>query len=316
VPVHRPRIVYTPLHGVGGAVTVELLRRAGFDDVHVVAEQAEPDPRFPTVAFPNPEEPGALDRAIAEAGRVDADLVLANDPDADRLAVCVRAGDGWRRLTGDELGAVLADHVLSTTSGDDRLAVTTLVSSRLLARQAAAAAVAYAETATGFKWIMQAVRDRPEQRFVFGYEEALGYAIGDLVHDKDGITAALAAARLASTADPLELLRTIFDRHGWHLTAQVTVPRFGVMEELLAAPPVTLARCPVDAVSHVEWAGAVELDLGSAGRVVVRPSGTEPRTKAYVQVVDDTEANARRRLDDLVGGVEVLLGGTGTAADG
>jgi phosphomannomutase len=305
----RLRIVYTPLHGVGRDVAVELLRRAGFEDVHVVAAQGAPDPNFPTVAFPNPEEPGALDLALAEARRVDADVVLANDPDADRLAVCVRDGGEWRRLTGDELGALLADHVLSTTSGDDRLVVTTIVSSPLLGRQAAAAGVDHAETATGFKWIMQAVRERPQDRFVFGYEEALGYAVGDLVHDKDGLTAGLAFARLAaSDGDPAARLRAIFERHGWHVTAQVTVPRFGVVDTLLASPPASLAGHAVAEVNDVRWAGAVELVLaGHAGRVVVRPSGTEPKTKAYVQVVAADESDARRRLDVLTSAVRELL---------
>ena len=192
-------IVYTPLHGVGRDVLLEAFRCAGFAEPAVVPEQGEPDPDFPTLPYPNPEEPGALDLATALAAREGADLVLANDPDADRLAVAVPDGPGWRTLTGDEVGALLADHVLGSGSGDDRLVVTTVVSSRLLARIAGHHGVRHAETLTGFKWIMRPGLDDPSADFVFGYEEAAGYAVGDLVRDKDGITAALAFAELAAT---------------------------------------------------------------------------------------------------------------------
>ena len=193
------RAVYTPLHGVGGAVLPDLLVAAGFDPPVPVPRQAEPDPDFPTVAFPNPEEPGALDLAVAEARRVAADVVLANDPDADRLAVAFadRAGR-FRVLTGDELGALLADYLLSRTTGDARLVATTVVSSSLLSSLAAEAGVDYAETLTGFKWIARAAASRPGHHLVFGYEEALGYAVSEAVADKDGLSAALVAAELAA----------------------------------------------------------------------------------------------------------------------
>ena len=223
----RLRIVYTPLHGVGGEVLPRLLEQAGFGPVSVVAAQGAPDPNFPTVVFPNPEEPGALDLALADAVRLDADLVLANDPDADRLAIAVpdRTRGTWRMLTGDELGVLLADHVLSATSGDDRLVATTIVSSTMLSAMARRAGIAYVETLTGFKWIARAALSHPGSRFVFGYEEALGYQVGDAVSDKDGLSAALVAAEIAAGANThgvsvIDRLDGLACRFGVHATSQ------------------------------------------------------------------------------------------------
>src|SRR5262249_31481894 len=200
-----------------------------------VAAQAEPDPAFPTVAFPNPEEPGALDLALAQARETGADLVIANDPDGDRLAVAVpdaAVPGGWRALTGDQVGGVLGAYLLDRVPGPDpsaRLAATTVVSSTLLSKIAAAAGVRYAETLTGFKWIVRAADGVPGARFVFGYEEALGYAVTPAVRDKDGMSAALALLSLAATARAAG--QSLLDRwdaleaaHGVHLTAQVTLP--------------------------------------------------------------------------------------------
>ena len=208
------KVVYTPMHGVAGPLMLRALRQAGFAAPHVVAAQAEPDPDFPTVAFPNPEEPGALDLALADARRLGADLVLASDPDGDRLAVAVPdpAAGGWRALTGDQLGALLGASLLERTAGQDggagapeaRLVASTVVSSTLLSKIAAAAGVRYAETLTGFKWIARAADQVPGARFVFGYEEALGYAVGDVVRDKDGIGAALAMLKLAESGEIAE----------------------------------------------------------------------------------------------------------------
>ena len=299
-------VAYTPLHGVGRDVLLQAFALAGFPAPAVVSEQAAPDPDFPTVPFPNPEEPGAMDLALALGVAVDADIVIANDPDADRC--CVAVGD--RVLRGDELGALLADHVLRHTSGSARLVVTTIVSSTLLRRMAAARGVRYAETLTGFKWIMRA--DSPGSRFVFGYEEALGYCIGavrgpGVVRDKDGIGAALAIAELA--ADLKAQGRTLLDRldelaveFGLHATDQwaVRVLELSVigdaMARLRSATASSLGGIPVARTVDL-LSGSADLPptdgvtfwLGSAedpyGRVVVRPSGTEPKLKAYLEVV-------------------------------
>ena len=198
----RLRIIYSPLHGVGAAVLPRLLEDAGFEPPALVAVQAIPDPDFPTAPFPNPEEPGVLDPALADAERLRADLVLVNDPDADRLAVAVpdRSGAGFTVLSGDELGVLIADHLMATTAGADRLVATTVVSSSMLSALAARAGVAYVETLTGFKWIARAAQLRPGHRLLFGYEEALGYAVSDAVADKDGLSAALVVADMAARA--------------------------------------------------------------------------------------------------------------------
>ena len=226
-------VVYTPMHGVAGGLMLAAMRRSGFTPPHVVAAQAEPDPDFPTVTFPNPEEPGALDLALADAQRLGADLVLASDPDGDRLAVAVPGPQGtWRTLTGDQVGALLGASALERTAGDaapgNRLVASTIVSATLLAKITAAAGARYAETLTGFKWIVRAADHLPGTRFIFGYEEALGYAVGDVVRDKDGIGAAL--AMLAVAAEAKAAGRSVLDRydelekaHGVHLTSQVTL---------------------------------------------------------------------------------------------
>jgi phosphomannomutase len=303
------RAVYTPMHGVGGAVLPGLLVAAGFDSPHVVAEQAEPDPDFPTVPFPNPEEAGALDLAIATAGRVAADIVLANDPDADRVAVAVPGPDGrWRAFTGDELGILLADRCLQVGSGPGRLVATTVVSSSMLSKLAAEAGVAYQETLTGFKWIARAALQQPGHHLVFGYEEALGYTIGDVVADKDGMSAALVVADMAARARAegrslLEDLDALFARLGVHLTAQLSqraegpngmAALAGVMERWRRDPPAELGTLTVsEIVDLAAGAGglpatdALVVRLGREGRVVLRPSGTEPKLKAYLEVTTD-----------------------------
>jgi phosphomannomutase len=303
------RIAATPLHGVGGAALAALLERAGFAAPAVVAEQAAPDPDFPTVAFPNPEEPGALDLVLALAKETGADLVLANDPDADRLAVAVpdpaEAG-GWRVLRGDEVGWLLGDYLLA--EGDpsgDRLVASSLVSSRLLGRMAAAAGVRHVETLTGFKWIVRPAIDDPSLRFVFGYEEALGYAVGDLVRDKDGLTAALAMAELSSWLAArgetvVDRLAAIARRFGLHATDQWSVRfpgldgiarRGEVVDRLADAPPAAIGDDRVEEVEDLREgrrlppADGVVLTLAGGGRVIVRPSGTEPKLKVYFEVV-------------------------------
>ena len=332
-------VVYTPLHGVGGPVALRVLAGAGFQRVAEVTEQAQPDPDFPTVAFPNPEEPGALDLAIGLASRRQADLVMANDPDADRLGAAVpnRQQTGWHILRGDEIGVLLADHILRHTGGDDRLVATTIVSSTLLARMAEAAGVHYAETLTGFKWIARAAFERPDLRFVFGYEEALGYCAGTMVRDKDGITAALLLAELVAELGSGGKPRTVHDRldelaaeHGAHVTDQWSIRLPGpsglakvvaLMSRLRLAPPAQLAGRPVTEVQDL-LAGAggslppsdvVVLRLGRS-RVMVRPSGTEPKLKVYFEAVepvrDSDVGRARAAAADTVGRLRQAMAGT------
>ncbi len=313
--VFTPQVytVYTPMHGVAGGLMLRAITRAGFTAPHVVTAQAEPDPDFPTVAFPNPEEPGALDLALADARRLGAEMVLANDPDGDRLAVAIPGPDGWRALTGDQLGALLGAAQLRWTAAEPgrRLAATTIVSSTMLSSIAAAAGVEYNETLTGFKWIARAADGTPGARLVFGYEEALGYAVGDVVRDKDGMSAALAVLRLAGEAKAagrslLDLYDDLEAAHGVHVTSQVTLrtpDAAKVMARLRAEPPtvlghesvtsmVDLARDTAGTGVGVEGAGAGRLRgdvliLRLAGaRVVLRPSGTEPKIKCYIEVVE------------------------------
>ena len=274
------RIALTPMHGVGGATAVHALRAAGFTDVHVVQAQAAPDPAFPTVAFPNPEEPGATDLLLALAADVGADLAIALDPDADRCALAV----GGRQLTGDETGVLLGDHLLRSGGYTDPLVATTVVSSSMLQAVAAAPGARYAETLTGFKWI---VRGGPG--LVYGYEEALGYCVDpDAVRDKDGIAAAVLACDLAATlkaegAGLPDRLDALAREHGVHATAGVSVrmepaARDAAVERLRAAPPAgwTTER-PAPDVLVLRRDGE---------RLVVRPSGTEPKLKAYLEVVE------------------------------
>jgi phosphomannomutase len=328
------RVVYTALHGVAASLALRAIDQAGFPPPLVVAAQEKPDPDFPTVAFPNPEEPGTLDLALAQAEHDRADLVLANDPDGDRLAVAVpdpAAPGSWRVLSGDQVGALIGSYLLDKTAAGPeagrRLVVTTVVSSTLLGKIAAAAGARYAETLTGFKWIVRAGQGMPGRRFLFGYEEALGYAVGDVVRDKDGISAALALLSLAATAGAegqslLDRWDALEAEHGVHLTTQVTlhVPSpAGIMGRLRAAPPAALAGQPVtgceDLAARADAAaGAREPGLPSAdvfiyrlpgARVVIRPSGTEPKLKAYLEVVEpatpQTLATARMAAAERLG---------------
>ncbi len=349
------------MHGVAGQLMLRAMRMAGFGAPHVVAAQAEPDPDFPTVAFPNPEEPGALDLALADARRLGADLVIASDPDGDRLAVAVpepgyggadpgdgggEPGDdggepgggdneagGWRVLTGDQVGALLGAGMLAWTAGQAapqaRLVASTVVSSTLLAKIAAAAGVRYAETLTGFKWIARAADGVPGTRFVFGYEEALGYAVGDVVRDKDGFGAALAMLRLAEEArstgrSVLDAYDDLERAHGVHLTSQVTLrtaDQAQVMRRLRSAPPdafgteaVTGLTDLAEGAETVPRADVLIFRL-AGGRVVLRPSGTEPKIKCYVEIIEPvsgrslTEAReaAAARLAPLRAALEALL---------
>ena len=307
------RIAYTPLHGVGAATFLRALSHAGFDPPAVVAGQAEPDPDFPTAPFPNPEETGVLDPLMALAADTGADVALAHDPDADRLAVAVPAAGRWRMLTGDETGCLLAEYLLGRDEGRrdgrHRLLVNTVVSSRLLRRIAAHHGAEWAETLTGFKWIMQAHSQRASSHdLVLGYEEALGYAVGEAVSDKDGIGAALVMAELVAELKARgqtlsDLLDDLHRRHGVHASGQRSIrfestpgreqPRERAMAALREAPPAGLAGAAVTAVHDLAAgsgdlppADAVVLEVsGREARVIVRPSGTEPKMKVYAEAV-------------------------------
>lgn len=293
------RVAITAMHGVGGESAVKALHLAGFTDVHVVAEQAAPDADFPTVPFPNPEEHGATDLLLALAEKIGAGIAIALDPDADRCAIGIGLpGGGWRMLTGDETGALLGDQVLRTldrTAHPDPLVATTIVSGEVLALIAAAHDARYDETLTGFKWIVRA-GDGVGTGLVFGYEEALGLCVDpDRVRDKDGITAAVLACDLAASLRAQG--RNLQDRmddlaraHGLWITGQHSVrvqdltQISSAMARLRHDPPGTLLGEPVTEVTDLlPLTEAIRLRTGRV-RVVVRPSGTEPKLKAYLQL--------------------------------
>jgi phosphomannomutase len=319
-------VVYTPLHGVGRELFLDAFARAGFAAPVVVPSQADPDPSFPTVTFPNPEEPGALDAALDLARSTGADLVIANDPDADRCSVSLPGRDRqWRTLTGDEVGALLGWHLLER--GATGTFANSIVSSTLLGKIAAAAGVQHTETLTGFKWITKAAGLR------FGYEEALGYCCDpEAVLDKDGVTAALLVAELAAaqraTGRTLQdILDDLARQHGVHLTSQVSVRVTDlsqldqIMQSLRADPPAQLGGRVVTSVDDLRDAGgplpptdALRFALADGARVIVRPSGTEPKVKCYLEVVvgvqgelSDARSGAQAQMQALRTDVAALL---------
>ena len=323
------RLAYTAMHGVGHRLAVRALARAGFAGVAVEPSQADPDGAFRTVAFPNPEEPGAMDRVLGLAAEAGAELVLANDPDADRLAAAVPdpSGRGYRMLSGNEIGALLADDAIehAATGGKRKLVVTTIVSSSLLSRMARDRDVEYRETLTGFKWIAEeAMRgEREGLAFVFGYEEALGFTVGPLVRDKDGIGAALRLAELARFLKTggmslLDRLDDLLLDHGLSHPVQWSVVLPGLegraridsaMARLRASPPACIGASPVvrtlDAQAGEERArgerrpsplpraDVLAYEGEDGARLTVRPSGTESKIKFYLELVGE----ARQRAD-------------------
>ncbi len=339
------RIVYTPLHGVGFETASEALKRAGFSTVEPVPEQVEPDGNFPTVRFPNPEEPGALDLAFKLAEARSAHLIIANDPDADRLSIAVpRPEGGFVQLSGNQVGVLLA-HYLLTERADaprDRLVVTTIVSSPMLGVIARALGVRYAETLTGFKWIANRAMEIEAQTgatFVAGYEEALGYTVGTVVRDKDGVSAAAVFAELTAWyrlqgRSVLDELERLYRRYGLFVSRQASLWHRGVdgaarisaiMAGLRAAAPERIGGLRVEAVRDYEASlrksadgstsrldlprsNVLAFELEGGNRVVARPSGTEPKIKFYFDVTERVAADesleqatrrAERRLDDL-----------------
>jgi phosphomannomutase len=336
-PARDLRVVLTPMHGVGGETAVAVLNEAGFADVTLVAEQAAPDPDFPTVSFPNPEEPGALDLALETAARVGADIVLANDPDADRAAVAAKDPDSgtWRMLRGDEVGALLGAHTVARRAAHGKevaggVFANSIVSSRLLSRIAAAAGYAHEETLTGFKWISRV------PGLVYGYEEALGYCVApELVRDKDGISAAVLIAELAATAKAEG--KTIFDtldelylRHGLHASDQLSirVANLGLLDAMMnrlrVSPPESFASSAVESFAdlaegsdHLPPTDGLLYLTRDLTRVIIRPSGTEPKLKCYLEVIRAVESAAelpearqaaRAALDQVLDDVREALG--------
>jgi len=307
-------IVHTSLHGVGDETVRAAFVRAGFPEPHVVASQATPDPDFPTVSFPNPEEAGAIDAALALAAEVGPDVVIANDPDADRCAVAVHdPAHGWRMLRGDEVGVLLGAHVLDRGVPEGAVVANSIVSSRMLAAVAAAHGVAHEETLTGFKWIARV------PGLAYGYEEALGYCVApSVVRDKDGVSAALLVAELvgrlkARGTTLLGLLDELAVAHGVHATDafSVRVSDLSLMPALMARlraePPATIGDTAVTRIDDLaEGDGGLpptdglRYFLSDGSRVIVRPSGTEPKVKVYLEAVEDVPAP-----DDLAGCREI-----------
>ena len=311
----NPRVALTPMHGVGGELALRVLHAAGFDDVHTVASQFAPDPDFPTVSFPNPEEPGAADALLALADSVGADIAIALDPDADRCAVGVQGDDGWRMLSGDETGWLMGDYILSTLEPQHAatsVVASSVVSSQLLGTIAADHGARHVVTLTGFKWLARADAGLPGCTLVYAYEEAIGHCVDPAaVRDKDGISAAVLAcdlvAHLAAQGDSVpQSLDRLALRHGVHTTAALsrrvadTEEAAAMMTRLRTDPPTQLAGFPVVATDENDAVFLTGGDQQTSIRVVVRPSGTEPKVKCYTEVresVGEDLATARTRAD-------------------
>jgi phosphomannomutase len=305
------KIVYTAMHGVGTETAQRVFNHAGFATLILVDEQCTPDPDFPTVAFPNPEEPGAIDLALKKARDFGADLVIANDPDADRCAAAViDPKNGWRMLRGDELGIIFGEWIArSHTHGSF---ANSIVSSSALSKIAAHYAIDFKEVLTGFKWISK-IED-----LAFGYEEAIGYAVdSDTVNDKDGISAALLLAQIASDLKSkgltlLDLLDEVWARHGFHGTEQISI-RVADMSQITQLlkrirqnPPQEIAGRAVTSIDDLADprdglppTDGLRIWLAEGIRIIVRPSGTEAKMKCYIEVITKDSAAAQLLLDEL-----------------
>ena len=313
------RIVYTAMHGVGTETIQRVFHKAGFASPILVDAQAAPDPDFPTVAFPNPEEPGAIDLALETAKSCDADLVIANDPDADRCAAAVKDPvTGWRMLRGDELGAIFGESIArKTTTG---IFANSIVSSSILKKIAAHYTIDFKETLTGFKWLAKI------PGLTYGYEEALGYAVDPkAVNDKDGISAALTLAQIATDLATegktlLDLLAEIWTRHGFHATEQISIrlsdlSHVGIiLGRLRSNPPQEIAgrlvrsiddlAAPTDGLPPTD---GMRIWLDGEVRIIIRPSGTEAKMKCYIEVIDKDSNSAQVVLDQLRAPLKELL---------
>ena len=294
-----PRVVYTALCGVGSETIDLAFAAAGLAPPLHVEEQRHPDGSFPGLPFPNPEEPGTLDAAFATAESAGLDIVLANDPDADRLGVAIRQGDGWWKLTGDEIGTLLCDWRISQTAGEQRVIASSVVSGGMVPALCRARGVRHVSTLTGFKWIMRPAIDEPDADWIFGYEEALGFSVTDRVRDKDGISAAVEFVAMladleANGSSPRRRLDALMAEVGTYATSQVSVRGDSTtlddaLRELRENPPSQAAG--KDIVGVDDWsrrAGDQSTDLllfelDGGGRIAIRPSGTEPKVKAYLE---------------------------------
>ena len=307
------KVVYSAMHGVGTETLRKVFIAAGFPEPILVAEQAEPNPDFPTVAFPNPEEPGAIDLSLKKAAEVSADLVIANDPDADRCAAAIAEKNGqWRMLRGDEVGALLGEYMARRAPDKSAIMANSIVSSSILSKIARHHGLRFTETLTGFKWLAKI------PNLWFGYEEALGYAVdSQSVNDKDGISAALALVQLATDLHRenktlADLLEEIWQRHGYHGTKQISVRTTSVaqIDSILArfrnAIPKSIGRFSVSQFDDLEKpsdglppTNGVRIYLGDNIRVIVRPSGTEPKIKCYIEVVSKSREESELVIAEL-----------------
>jgi phosphomannomutase len=313
------RIVYTAMHGVGTETLQRVFHKAGFASPILVEAQAAPDPDFPTVAFPNPEEPGAIDLALETAKTFDADLVIANDPDADRCAAAIKdPATGWRMLRGDELGAILGESIArKTTAG---IFANSIVSSSILKKIAEHYNLEFKETLTGFKWLAKI------KGLTFGYEEALGYAVdAKTVNDKDGISAAITLAQIATDLEVdgktlLDLLDEIWARHGFHATEQISIrlsdlSKVGIiLGGLRNNPPQDIAGRAVTSIDDLAAptdglppTDGLRIWLDGGVRIIIRPSGTEAKMKCYIEVIEKDSKTAQVVLDQLRPPLKELL---------
>ena len=313
------RIVYTAMHGVGTETLQQVFHKAGFLSPILVEAQAAPDPDFPTVAFPNPEEPGAIDLALETAKSFDADLVIANDPDADRCAAAVKdPATGWRMLKGDELGAILGESI--ARKSQTGIFANSIVSSSILKKIAAHYKIEFTETLTGFKWLAKI------KNLTFGYEEALGYAVdAKTVNDKDGISAAITLAQIATDLASdgktlLDLLDEIWSRHGFHATEQISIrlsdlSKVGViLGGLRSNPPQSIAGRAVTSIDDLAAptdglppTDGLRIWLDGGVRIIIRPSGTEAKMKCYIEVIEKDSKTAQVVLDQLRPPLKELL---------
>jgi phosphomannomutase len=313
------RIVYTAMHGVGTETIQRVFHKAGFQSPILVEAQAAPDPDFPTVAFPNPEEPGAIDLALETARTFDAHLVIANDPDADRCAAAINdPAIGWRMLRGDELGAIFAESIARKI--DSGVFANSIVSSSIVRKIAAHYQLDFKETLTGFKWLAKI------ENLTFGYEEALGYAVdAATVNDKDGISAAITLAQIATDLVAegktlLDLLDEIWARHGFHATEQISIrlsdlSKVGViLGGLRANPPKEIAGRLVTSIDDLATptdglppTDGIRIWLDGGVRIIIRPSGTEAKMKCYIEAIERDSKAAQAVLDQLRPPLKELL---------